>query len=142
LAGRQIPQGGTSGLRSPLLLHGFGVGPGVNGDDLALDRPGPEGYVVFHGPGHISAMENPKSVHRFLLALAGGGTVLALGWSLWCRNFYPFFAWLAILALFIIVSGVLALFNVMMCVPIIWLVGKLSDRRAGTRNQNADDRAA
>jgi hypothetical protein len=75
-------------------------------------------------------MENPKSVHRFLMALVGVFTVIALGLSIYCRDFYILLGWLAILALTLIVFGVLALFNVAIFAPIFWLVGRLSNRRA------------
>jgi hypothetical protein len=75
-------------------------------------------------------MENPKSVHRFLLALVGVGTVIALGLSIYCWDFYILLGWLAILGLTLILFGVLALFNVALFAPIFWLVGRLSNRRA------------
>jgi hypothetical protein len=75
-------------------------------------------------------MENPKSVHRFLMALVGVGTVIALGLSIYCWDFYILLGWLAILGLTLIVFGVLALFNVAIFAPIFWLIGRLSNRRA------------
>jgi hypothetical protein len=84
-------------------------------------------------------MENPKSVHRFLLALVGVCTVAALGLSIYCRDFYIFLGWLATLALLFVVCGVLALFNVAMFAPIFWLIGRLADRRARKRNQRSDE---
>jgi hypothetical protein len=64
------------------------------------------------------------------MALVGVCTVIALGLSIYFRDFYIFLGWLAILALTIIVFGVLALFNVAMFAPIFWLVGRLSNRKA------------
>ena len=75
-------------------------------------------------------MENPKSVHRFLMALVGVFTVVALGLSIYCLDFYILLGWLAILGLTLIVFGVLALFNVAIFAPIFWLIGRLSNRRA------------
>jgi hypothetical protein len=74
-------------------------------------------------------MENPQSVHRFLMGLVGVGTISALGLSIYCWDFYIFLGWLGILGLTIISFGVLALFNVAMFAPVIWLVGRLSNRR-------------
>jgi len=84
-------------------------------------------------------MENPKSVHRFLLALVGVCTVAALGLSIYCWDFYIFLGWLAALALFFIVCAVLTLFNVAMFAPIFWLIGRLTDKRAKSRNQSSDE---
>lgn len=82
-------------------------------------------------------MENPKSVHRFLLVLVGVFTVVALGLSIYFQEFYIFLGWLAVLGLSVFVCGVLALFNVVIFAPIFWLVGKLSNRRARRSNPNA-----
>ena len=83
-------------------------------------------------------MENPKSVHRFLLALVGVYTVAALGLSIYYREFYILLGWLAFLALFVVVCGVLTLFNVAVFAPIFWLVGRLTGRNAGSNGQSSD----
>jgi hypothetical protein len=74
-------------------------------------------------------MENPKPVHRFLLALVGVCTVAALGFSIYFREFYIVLGWLALLALFVAVCSVLALFNVVVFAPIFWLVARLTGRK-------------
>ena len=74
-------------------------------------------------------MEDPKSVRRLVLATVGVGTVAALGFSIYYWNFYYLLGWLAILILFPVICRVLALFNLTMFSPILWLAGKLSDRR-------------
>ena len=84
-------------------------------------------------------MENPKSVHRFLLALAGVCTAAALGLSIYSANFYLFLAWLGTLTVFFVVCGVLALFNVAMFAPIFWLIARFSEWRARSRSQSSDE---
>lgn len=74
-------------------------------------------------------MENPKSVHRFLLALMSASTVTALGFSIYFREFYILLGWLALVALFVVVCGVLALFNVIVFAPIFFLVARLTGRK-------------
>ena len=80
-------------------------------------------------------MENPKSVHRFLLALISVFSVVALGLSIYLREFYILIGWLALLVLFTVVCVVLALFNVVVFAPIFWLIGRLTGRTAETRTQ-------
>ena len=86
-------------------------------------------------------MENPKSIHRFLLALIGVSTVAAIGFSIYYREFYILLGWLALLALFVVVCGVLALFNVAVFAPIFWLVGRLTGRKAESKSQSSDKHA-
>lgn len=74
-------------------------------------------------------MESPKLVHRFLLALIGVCTAAALGLSIYFREFYIVLGWLALLALFVVVCCVLALFNVVVFAPIFWLVARLTGRK-------------
>ncbi len=75
-------------------------------------------------------MENPKSVHRFLLVIVGVCTVAALGLSIYFRELYILLGWLALLTLFVAVCCVLALFNVVVFAPIFWLVARLTGRKA------------
>ena len=84
-------------------------------------------------------MENPKSVHRFLLALIAVFSVVALGLSIYLREFYILIGWVALLVLFTVMCVVLALFNVVVFAPIFWLVGRLSGRTAETKTQTSDE---
>ena len=84
-------------------------------------------------------MENPKSVHRFLLALVGICTVAALGLSIYCRDFYIFLGWVATLALFFVVCGALTLFNVAMFAPIFWLIGRRTEKRPSSKGRSSDE---
>jgi hypothetical protein len=84
-------------------------------------------------------MENPKSVHRFLLAMIGVCTATALGLSIYFREFYILLGWLALLALFAVVCGVLALFNVVVFAPVFWLVARLTGRKTETGGQSSDE---
>jgi len=84
-------------------------------------------------------MENPKAVHRFLIALLAVCTVVALGLSIYYWDFYLFLAWLAIVVLFLVVCGVLALLNVAMIAPIFWLIGRFPDKRVKHKNQSSDE---
>jgi hypothetical protein len=84
-------------------------------------------------------MENPKSVHRFLLVIVGVCTVAALGLSIYFREFYILLGWLALLALFVVVCCVLALFNVVVFAPVFWLVARLTDRKTETGGQSSDE---
>ena len=87
-------------------------------------------------------MENPKSIHRFLLALVGVCTAAVVGLSIYSRDFYILLGWFAALALFFVLCAGLALFNVVVLAPIFWLIGKVTDRRAKSRNQSSDAHVA
>ncbi len=84
-------------------------------------------------------MENPKSVHRFLLALIGVCTAAALGLSIYFREFYILLGWLALLALFVVVCCVLALFNIVVFAPLFWLVARLKGRKPEIGRQSSDE---
>lgn len=85
-------------------------------------------------------MEDQKSVHGFFLALACTCTGVALGLSIYFGNFYIFLGWLAGILLFFVVCRVLALFNLAMFAPIIWLIDRFaasSARRRRSRERTA-----
>ena len=81
-------------------------------------------------------MENPKSVHRFLLTLLGIASAGVLGFSIYLRDFQIFLGWLVSVALLFVVCGGLAFFNVVVFAPVLMLLGRLTERRAGSRNQS------
>jgi hypothetical protein len=90
-------------------------------------------------PDKIRLMENPKSVHRFLAALIALFSVLALGLSIYFREFYILIGWVALLVLFTVLCFVLALFNVVVFAPIFWLAGRLTGRTAEINTQSSDE---
>lgn len=62
-----------------------------------------------------------------------------LGFSLYARDFQIFLGWLVSVALFFVVCGGLAFFNVVVFAPILMLLGRITERRAGSRNQSLDE---
>ena len=73
-------------------------------------------------------MENPKTINRFLLALFFTSIAAALGLSIYYRDIYILLGWLTALVLAAIVCDALALLNVVIFAPIIWLMSKFTDR--------------
>ena len=86
----------------------------------------------------LSFMENPRVINRFLFALLVGFTFAALGCSLYYRKIFIFFGWLAIVALFSVVCGLLAVFNIAIFSPIFRLLARLDAKTGSTKNSKAD----
>jgi hypothetical protein len=70
-------------------------------------------------------MESPKKVNRFLLALLIAFTLAAVACSIYFRDVSILLWWLVVIALFFVVCGLLALFNIIIFVPVFWLIAKL-----------------
>jgi len=85
-----------------------------------------------------SSMIKPQ-FHRFLLVILGVCTAAALGLSLYYREFYTLLGPGALVALFGVVCGVLALFNVVVFAPIFWLVARLTGRKPEIGRQRSDE---
>jgi len=83
-------------------------------------------------------VENPRVIHRFLFALLVGFTFVALGWSLYYREIFILFGWLAIIVLFSAVCGLLAVFNIAIFAPIFRLLARLDAKTGSTKNTKAD----
>jgi hypothetical protein len=73
-------------------------------------------------------MENPRVVSRCLLVVLAVGTVTAAVVSICCRDYYLLLLWLACLGVFLISCILLAFVNVLIFVPIFWLMSRLTLR--------------
>ena len=87
----------------------------------------------------LAFMENPRVINRFLFALLVGFTFVALGCSLYYREIFIFFGWLAIIVLFLAVCGFLAVFNIAIFAPIFRLLARLDAKTGSTKNSKADE---
>jgi len=83
-------------------------------------------------------VENPRAIHRFLFALLVGFTFVALGCSLYYREIFILFAWLATIVLFLAVCGLLAFLNIAIFAPIFRLLARLDAKTGSTKNTKAD----
>ncbi len=83
-------------------------------------------------------MENPRVINRFLFALLVGFTFVAIGYSLYYREIFIFLAWLAFIALFSVVCGLLAVFNIAIFAPIFRLLARLDAKTGSTKKTKAD----
>ena len=79
-------------------------------------------------------MENPRSINRFFIALLIAFTLVAIGSSLYLREIRIFLLWVAVIALFVVVCGLLSLCNIVIFAPIFRLVAKLDARLKGRKN--------
>ena len=76
------------------------------------------------------------------MALVGICTAAALGLSIYSGDFYILLGWCAALALFLVLCGVLALFNVVVLAPVFWLIGRVTGRRTKNRDESSDEHVA
>ncbi len=87
----------------------------------------------------LALMENPRVINHFLFALLVGFTFVALGCSLYYREIFIFFGWLAIIVLFLAVCGLLAFLNIAIFSPIFRLLARLDAKTGSTKNSKADE---